>query len=319
MRLLLLGCTGFIGRELVPRLLDAGHQLTIISRKEPHKLHQKCQSKQLLYLKLDPSNPENWKEEKLINAITQANGVINLAGEPIADKRWTPKHCTKIQSSRLITTRCLINTISKLKRPPEFLVNGSAIGYYGTSQNSLFTEDCSSGNDFLSNLCNEWEDIATERPKSTRLLLLRIGIVLEADGGALGKMLPVFRSGFGGPLGNGKQWMSWIHRTDLCKIITQAVSNTDFKGVINAVAPNPSTMADFSDKLGKTLGRPSLLPVPGALLQLLLGDGAKVVLEGQNVSSAGLTKKKFAFEYPYLEQALEAITEKNRNVQYLSN
>ena len=309
MRLFLLGCTGFIGSELVPKLLASGNDLTIITRKELPRWCDPFDKKQILHIQTDPSNPESWKEKKLINALKNAEGVINLAGEPIAEKRWTTAHCKKLEQSRCGTTQYLVEAMSNLKKAPKFLLNASAIGYYGTSQNESFTEDSGSGDDFLAKLCQKWETLAKEKPRSTRLVLLRIGIVLEANGGALSKMLPVFRAGFGGPIGNGKQWMSWIHRSDLCQIIEKSISYTKWEGVINAVAPHPVLMSYFSDTLGRTLGRPSLLPVPGPLLKLLLGDGAKVVLEGQKVISKQLNT--FKFEYPDLEKSLEAITSRD--------
>tara|TARA_Y100001968_G_scaffold324404_1_gene363657 strand:+ start:1331 stop:2260 length:930 start_codon:yes stop_codon:yes gene_type:complete len=308
MRLFLLGCTGFIGRELIPRLLNSGHHLTVISRNvQPHSLRG-LSSKQLQHLQIDPSKPINWENTELLEALSKANGVINLAGEPITEKRWSDQQCEIITNSRLSTTASLIKTMSGLQEMPEILVNASAIGFYGTSQDSFFTENSSCGDDFLSNLCFQWEHLAMQKPNTTRLVLLRIGIVLEADGGALGKMLPVFRSGFGGPIGNGKQWMSWIHRTDLCNIIETSLLDKSWGGVINAVAPNPCDMSTFSKTLGKALGRPSLLPIPGPLLQLLLGDGAKVVLEGQKVICERLEKMSFKFQFPELKQAIESIT-----------
>ena len=311
MRLLLLGCTGFIGRELVPQLLKSGHHLTIISRKSRNKFWEANSPDQIVHLQIDPSNPNTWKRQSLINILQESNVIINLAGEPIAEKRWTKEHCQKIKNSRISTTTNLINAINALKRPPQLLINGSAIGFYGTSQNEEFDENNQSGKDFLAELCSEWEAIARKKHKSTRLVILRIGIVLEKDGGALGKMLPIFRTGFGGPLGNGKQWMSWIHRTDLCQIIEQALSEKDWEGIMNAVSPNPSRMSDFSQCLGETLGRPNLLPVPAPLLKLVLGDGANVVLEGQNVLCKRLKELNFEFQYPYLKKALKNITDKN--------
>ena len=304
MRLLLLGCTGFIGRELIPKLLASGNQLTVISRKSPRNFHS---SDKLTYLKYDLTVPDNWEKLAIIQALEQAEGIINLAGEPITEKRWTKSHREKIKQSRLSTTQGLIDGMKKSKNTAKVLINASAIGFYGTSQEDLFTEENPSGKDFLANVCSQWEEIALKKPNSTRLIILRIGIVLGPDGGALGKMLPIFRAGFGGPIGTGTQWMSWIHRTDLCQIIEESIVNKSWNGVINAVAPEPSKMSKFSESLAKVLGRPSLLPVPGPLLKLLLGDGAKVVLEGQNVVSKRLNRLKFQFKYPKLNQALEAI------------
>ena len=235
--------------------------------------------------------------------------MVNLAGEPIAEKRWTPAHRAVIESSRLETTRQLVEAITAAgASAPKVLVNASAIGFYGSSLTERFLESSGSGGDFLASLCQRWEDAAAGVPAGVRQVSLRIGIVLAADGGALGKMLPVFRTGFGGPIGSGQQWMSWIHRTDLCGLIIRALEDSQWTGVINAVAPEPVSMATFSKSLGRSLGRPSLLPVPGPVLQVLLGDGAKVVLEGQQVASERLDELGFSFRYPDLAAALAAAT-----------
>tara|TARA_Y100001968_G_scaffold49997_1_gene40403 strand:+ start:3137 stop:4072 length:936 start_codon:yes stop_codon:yes gene_type:complete len=307
MRLLLLGCTGFIGRQLIPDLLNSGHHLIIISRNSSPKLESVQAKDQLTYLQLDPSEEDSWQNQELVKELAKSNGVINLTGEPIAEKRWSIEQREKIQLSRLNTTKGLINAMNKIQAPPNVLINASAIGFYGTSQEKIFNEDSPSGEDFLSSVCQDWESIALQKPASTRIVITRIGIVLGADGGALGKMLPIFRAGFGGPIGNGKQWMSWIHRRDLCQMIEEALINKKWEGIINAVAPEPERMSVFSESLGKVLGKPSLLPVPGPLLKLLLGDGAKIVLEGQNVISKKLDNLKFKFKYPNLKDALIAI------------
>jgi len=199
-----------------------------------------------------------------------------------------------------------MKTLKNFKINPKIIINGSAIGFYGTSLSDEFTENSNGGRDFLANLCKKWEAVAAEKPFFSRLIIFRIGIVLEADGGALGKMLPIFKVGLGGPIGDGTQWMSWIHRSDLCSLITQALVDKKYSGIINAVAPNPVLMRDFSQTLGKCLNRPNLLPVPAPILKILLGDGAKVVLEGQKVKSSKL--KKYDFKYPLLEKAIYAST-----------
>ena len=200
----------------------------------------------------------------------------------------------------------MMKTLKNFKINPKVIINGSAIGYYGTSLSDEFTENSIGGKDFLANLCKQWEAVASEKPFFSRLIIFRIGIVLEADGGALGKMLPVFKIGLGGPIGDGMQWMSWIHRSDLCALITKALVDKKYSGVFNAVAPKPVLMKNFSQTLGKCLNRPNLLPVPGAVLKILLGDGAKVVLEGQKVISSKLNN--FNFKYPLLENAISAST-----------
>ena len=308
MRLLLLGCTGFVGRELVPTLLKQGHQLTLISRRMARGYEAERAAGDLTWLQLDPASATSWQDAALLEALNQADAVVNLTGEPIAEKRWTPAHLRVLEASRLETTRLLVEAMAASATPPGVLINASAIGFYGTSATARFVESSPAGGDFLASLCQRWEQAAAAAPAGTRVVSVRIGIVLAADGGALGKMLPVFRAGFGGPIGSGQQWMSWIHRTDLCALLQQALVDDSWSGVVNAVAPEPASMATFSKQLGRSLGRPSLLPVPGPVLQVLLGDGAKVVLEGQQVASERLETLDFKFRYPSLASALDAAT-----------
>ncbi len=308
MRLLLLGCTGFVGKELVPALLKEGHKLCIISRKNINNLKINILSDKFKFLKIDLSKRQNWSNENLLNNLKESDGIINLIGEPIADKKWTNSQKEEIENSRINSTRFLMETLKKLRINPKVIINGSAIGFYGTSLTKEFNENSNSGNDFLAKLCKKWEEVATEKPFFTRLVIFRIGIVLEAEGGALGKMLPVFKIGLGGPIGDGNQWISWIHRSDLCGLIIKALVDKNFSGVFNAVAPEPVLMKDFSRTLGTCLKRPDLLPVPATILKLLLGDGAKLVLEGQKVISIKLQEKIYKFRYPLLEKAIYAST-----------
>ena len=295
MHLLLLGCTGLVGRELVPQLLAAGHTLTVVSRQQRQLAGVSC-------IQADPSRPESWvASSALQQALEQAEGVVNLAGEPIAEQRWTPAHLEVLHRSRIDTTRHLVAAINASPKPPQVLVSASAVGFYGTSESASFNEDSPAGIDVLAKLCAQWEAAAQPVNPRTRLVITRIGIVLAADGGALGKMLPIFRAGFGGPIGTGQQWMSWISRADLCQLITAALSDEAFAGTYNATAPNPVSMREFCSELGRALRRPSLLPVPGAVLKLLLGDGAEVVLKGQQVVPTRLQKSKFTFKFPTLE------------------
>ena len=308
MRLLLLGCTGFVGKELVPTLFNENHEISIISRKPIHKLKLNISSNKFKFLQIDLSKKQNWKDKNFLSILKDSDGIINLIGDPIAEKKWTNSQKQEIENSRIDTTRFLMNSLKNLKINPKVIINGSAIGYYGTSLSEEFTENSNGGEDFLASLCKQWETVATEKPFFSRLVIFRIGIVLASDGGALGKMLPVFKIGLGGPIGDGMQWMSWIHRSDLCALIANALVDKKFSGVFNAVAPNPVLMKDFSETLGKCLNRPNLLPVPAPVLKILLGDGAKVVLEGQKVISNKL--KKFKFKYPLLEKAIYASTKK---------
>ena len=306
MRLLLLGCTGFVGKELVPTLFNENHEIYLVSRKPINKLKLDLDFNKFNFIQIDLSKEQNWNKENLLNALREIDGIINLMGEPIAEKKWTSAQKQEIENSRINTTKFMMKTLKKLKINPKVIINGSAIGYYGTSLSDEFTENSIGGNDFLANLCKKWEAVADEKPFFSRLVIFRIGIVLEADGGALGKMLPVFKIGLGGPIGDGMQWMSWIHRSDLCTLITRSLVDKKYSGVFNAVAPKPVLMKDFSQTLGKCLKRPNLLPVPAAVLKILLGDGAKVVLEGQKVISTKL--KNFNFKYPLLEKAIFAST-----------
>jgi len=308
MRLLLLGCTGLVGRELVPTLLKDGHQLTVVSRRSKTAVAW-AKGLDLNWVQADPAQAASWDQDgALQQALAASDGVVNLAGEPIAEQRWTPAHLQLLQNSRIATTRLLTAAMAALPTPPSVLVNASAVGFYGTSEDAAFVESSAAGQDVLGTLCTNWEAAAAARPETTRLVVVRIGIVLAADGGALGKMLPVFRAGFGGPIGSGRQWMSWIHRTDLCALISRALTDSSWQGAVNGVAPQPVSMASFASTLGRCLGRPSLLPVPGPVLHLLLGDGARVVLDGQQVRSERLTELGFRFSYPDLPEALAAAT-----------
>ncbi len=307
MKLLLTGCTGFIGRELIPLLIKEGNSLTVISRQSKRELKAIANDPSISVIQMNPADSSSWNKEVIQKSLKSCEGVINLAGEPIAEKRWTADHCKEMTNSRIHTTKNLIENLRNLKRPPKVLINASAIGFYGSHSQTEFTEKSIPGDDFLANLCKEWEFIANNKPRATRLLIIRIGIVLAKDGGALGKMIPIFKAGLGGPIGDGKQWMSWIHRTDLCNLINESVKNSSWSGVVNGVAPNPVRMNEFSNTLGKVLGRPSLLAVPGPILKLILGDGARVVLEGQNVQSQRFNKLKFKFMFPKINDAFTNI------------
>ncbi len=308
MKILLFGCTGFIGKELIPRLINENHEICIVSRKNIDQLQLRNSLNKINFLKLDVTYKKNWLDENLIKKLKDYDGIINLTGEPIADKRWTENQKKEIENSRINTTKYLMNSLNSLKINPKFIINASAIGYYGTSLEDEFSEDSKCGEDFLAKLCKNWEEEALNKPFFTRLVIFRIGIVLGKDGGALGKMLPIFKLGLGGPIGDGNQWMSWIHRDDLCGLIVNAITEKKYSGVFNAVAPEPVKMKEFSSELANSLKRPNLLPVPAATLRLILGDGAKLVLEGQKVISIKLKNKFYQFKYPTLQKALSSLT-----------
>tara|TARA_Y100001970_G_scaffold294233_2_gene448887 strand:+ start:3168 stop:4112 length:945 start_codon:yes stop_codon:yes gene_type:complete len=313
MKLLLIGCTGFIGKELLPMLINADNEIILISRKPINyfKPEKKILEK-IQFIKTDLSKSENWKNDSILNALEEAQGVINLAGEPITEKRWTKQQKELIEQSRIKTTKYLVQSIKRSKNPPKVLINASAIGYYGTSLDKTFSENSPPGNDFLASVCKGWEKNALEASNKTRLIILRIGIVIGKDGGALSKMLPIFKIGLGGPIGDGKQWMSWIHRYDLCKIIIEILENKKYSGIYNAVSNEPVSMLSFTDKLSQVLKKPNLISVPSSILKLVVGDGAKLVLEGQKVLPQRLLKNKFKFKYSNILSALDAETKTNK-------
>ena len=309
MRILMLGCTGFIGKSLIPRLISEGHELCLISRKNIDQLKINSSFEKIAFLKLNLAQERSWNDINLLNQLKSCEVIINLSGEPITEKRWSEEQKLEIENSRVNTTSYLMNSLKKNAINPKVIINASAIGFYGTSLDNIFDETSPSGEDFLAKLCKKWEEAASQKPFFTRLVILRIGIVLGVNGGALGKMLPIFKVGLGGPIGDGNQWMSWIHIDDLCDIIVNGIKDKKYSGVINAVSPKPVKMKEFSSILAKSLQRPNLLPVPAASLKLILGDSAKLLLEGQNIKSVKLNKF-FKFKYPLLEEAIFSLTKK---------
>jgi len=236
-----------------------------------------------------------------------ADGIINLAGEPIAAKRWTHRQKHKIRTSRIESTHSLVTAIAKTKQKPEFLLNASAVGYYGSRGDEPITEEAEAGEDFLGSVCREWEVEAIKAEAlGLRVILLRTGIVIGQGGGALAKMTPPFKYFIGGPLGSGMQWMSWIHLEDEVGLILHLIANAAARGPVNATSPNPVTMKAFSQILGKVMGRPSWAPVPAFALRLLLGEMAEMLLTGQRAVPAAAQKLGYQFRHPDLPQALQA-------------
>jgi len=299
MKVAISGATGFVGRRLVQRLQAEGHQILVLSR---NLEKAKSAFPNLEVVAYNPTESGTWQQ-----SLSGCDGVVNLTGEPIAEKRWTADQKQEILESRRLSTQKIVEAIALANPKPSVLVNASAIGYYGTSQTATFDESANPGNDFLSQVCQVWEAEAQKVTSSgTRLVILRLGIVLGM-GGALAKMLPPFKLFAGGPLGTGQQWFSWIHQEDLVSLILVALTRPDMEGVFNATAPNPVRMAEFCNTLGEVLHRPSWLPVPGFALEALLGDGATVVLEGQQVLPKQTLSQGFNYQYPTLKLALENI------------
>ena len=299
MKVAITGATGFVGSRLVEQLQAQGHQPLILTRKPAAASRTFPNVEVVAYT---PTESGDWQQ-----AIAGCDAVVNLAGEPIAEKRWTPQEKEEILNSRKLGTQKIVEAIAQANPKPQVLVNASAIGYYGTSETATFDETSPSGNDFLAEVCQAWEAQAQKVKESgVRLVILRFGIVL-GNGGALAKMIPPFQLFAGGPLGTGQQWVAWIHRDDLVRLIIEALTRPDREGVFNATAPNPVRMSEFCQVLGDVLHRPSWLPVPSFALEALLGEGAKVVLEGQQVLPKRTTSSGFEYRYPTVKQALEEI------------
>ena len=240
-------------------------------------------------------------------ALDGADGVINLAGEPIAERKWTQTQRRRIEKSRIDATHSLVQACAKAKQRPQFLINASAVGYYGPHGDEMITEEIAPGNDFLSVLCRDWEEEAKKAEElGMRVVRLRIGIVLGHGGGALGKMALPFKYFVGGALGSGQQWMSWIHLEDLVGLILQAIDDPRTAGPVNATAPNPVRNKEFCQTLAKVMHRPCWATVPGFALRMALGDMAEMLLTGQRVIPAVAEKSGYRFRYPTLEPALQA-------------
>lgn len=299
MKLVITGATGFIGSAVVDQLWSQYHSLSLLSRNPPREINVTKKE----WLVWNPGVPGDWEY-----CIDGADGIINLAGEPIAAKRWTEARKEKIRSSRLDSTRALVRAIAKAKIKPKFLINASAVGYYGARGDEAITEESASGTDYLARVCVEWEAEAKKaEPEGVRVVLLRTGIVLDRGRGALAKMVPPFKFFAGGPLGSGNQWMPWIHIEDQVGLLLFLMNNENAHGPFNCTAPNPVTMAEFSKTLGETLNRPSWATVPGGVLALVLGEMSEILLNGQRALPQAALKLGYQFRYPHLLPALQSL------------
>jgi hypothetical protein len=278
MRVAISGASGFIGRHLTAALRARGDDIVAISLRDPARAAAACEG---------------------------SSAIVNLAGAPVS-KRWTPEQKREIERSRVELPRAFIGALEGLDAKPGQYVSASAVGYYGTSETATFTEASPSGSNFLARVCVGWETEALRaREFGLRVAIVRTGLVLGADGGALAKLLPIFRLGFGGVVASGKQWYSWIHIDDQVGVYVRAIDG--FDGVLNATAPNPIQNKDFTAALGAAVHRPTFLPTPGFAISLILGEGASVVTEGQRVIPEATLASGYSFRYPAIGPALEAI------------
>jgi uncharacterized protein (TIGR01777 family) len=299
MKLVITGASGFIGAALTARLQRQNHALVLLSRNPP--AHPSGHG--IEWLAWKPEVAGTWQ-----SALDGSDGVINLAGEPIAGRRWSDAQKRKLYNSRVQTTRLIIDAIGKAKHKPKFLINGSAVGYYGPRDDEVVTEQTPPGEDFLSRLCMAWEAEASRATEhGARVALLRTGIVLGKGKGALAKMVTPFKLFAGGRLGSGKQWFPWIHIEDEVGLIDFIIDNDKAQGPINATAPNPVTMDEFSKALGRVLNRPSWAPVPASVLSLLLGEMADMLLTGQRALPEVALKLGYQFKHPEVLSALQSL------------
>lgn len=287
MKVLLTGATGFVGTHLTRKLQEAGHEVLAVSRKRGPGF--------------------DWSEESLRQGVEAADGVIHLAGENLFARRWSAKQKQALWSSRVEGTTRLAQLAAQRKLG--CFLCASAIGWYGPSDDRELNEASPRGSDFLAELCLDWESAAQAAVKAgVRTCIIRIGVVLGADGGALARMLLPFRLGLGGPIGNGRQWMSWIHIDDLCDLFVFLLENEQASGTYNGTAPTPVTMKQLSATLAKVLRRPAFLPVPAPVLKLALGEVSEILLKGQRVLPDRAQAAGYRFSHPELEGALSQLT-----------
>jgi uncharacterized protein (TIGR01777 family) len=305
MRVFVTGGTGLVGRRLIPALRGRGDEPVILSRRPAHA--RELFGAEAAVVEGDPMQAGTW-----MDAAAGCDAVVNLAGENVFGRRWDAAFKEMLVDSRVRGTRHVAEALArKPLRPdgrPRVLVNASAIGWYGPHGDEELDENSPPGDDFLAHLCVQWEKeaVAVERA-GVRCALVRVGVVLDREGGALAKLLTPFKLFAGGPVGGGRQWMSWIHHEDLTGLILLALDHDDARGPLNGTAPHPVTNRDFSKALGHALHRPSFFPTPGIFLRLGLGEVAHVVLTGQRVLPRRPLALGYAFRYPSVDAALKQI------------
>ena len=307
MKVLITGSTGLVGKELGKKLVMEGHSLVVLVRNAEKA-------------KLDlpfPAEIFEWYGQKdlpLVEALKGVEAVIHLAGESIASDRWTEKRKKQIYDSRILSTRILAEAINKTASVKTF-ISASAIGIYGNTGNELISETHAQGKDFLANVFQNWEFETKRVDTRVRVVNLRIGVVLSRQGGALEKLIPLFSAGLGGVIGNGSQWMSWIHIQDLVNLCSFSLTQESIRGPYNAVASSPVTNKIFSQCLAKAIGRSLFFPVPSLVMKIAMGDMSTIVLASQNVNSQKITDAGFKFTYPQIEGAFDEICSPIHNGQ----
>jgi hypothetical protein len=301
MHIIVSGGSGFLGHALARTLSADAHTVVLLSRAAtttPAAPGVRCAAW------TPDGTAGDWARE-----IDGADAIVNLAGEPIAGRRWSPAQKRRILDSRILATRSLVRAIRASVSPPSVLISGSAVGYYGSLGDEVVTEQTPAGHDFLAIVCTRWEEEALRAASAaTRVVCIRTGLVIEKDGGALKKMLLPFALGAGGKVGSGRQYWPWIHRQDWIDLVRWTLQAPSASGPLNATAPHPVTNAAFARALGRTLHRPAFMPAPAIALRLALGEMADaLLLSSQRAVPARAEALGFTFRYPHLDDALHAI------------
>jgi uncharacterized protein (TIGR01777 family) len=300
MRILMTGGTGFVGSHLSARLVKEGYEVTILVR--PSEKVAKQPPSGVSFLEGDPSRKGAWQD-----AVRTHDGAINLAGASIFSK-WTDEQKRVIRESRLRTTQNIVEAIDADSGGVFTLLSTSAVGYYGFHGDEDLTEDSPPGHDFLATLAVDWEAEALKaRERGARVVITRFGIVLGGGGGVLGQMIPLFKWFVGGPIGNGHQWFSWVHVSDLTEVFVFLLKHQEVSGPVNVCSPQPVRNKDLARALGSVLHRPSLLPAPAFAVKLVLGEFGSVILKGQRVLPKRLLENGYVFQHPRIEEALASV------------
>ena len=301
MKIVIAGGTGFIGRHVSQLLIHEGHSVILLSRHTPNGKH--LVNIHARHIQWDGCMQGAWAKECEGAAV-----VINLSGAPIADSRWTKKRKQELIDSRVQSTKALLQAISSWRNKPHTFMTASGIGFYGDRGGEVVDESSTPGEGFLRELCQVWEGAAMEgEALGLRVIPIRIGMVLGPDGGALSKMTLPFRLFLGGPILPGSQFVSWIHREDLARLILFLITHSSIKGPVNAVAPEAVTMKDFCTTLGKAMNRPSWFPVPEFMLRIALGELATMLTTGQRVHPLKALEAGFSYSYATLQPALDSL------------
>lgn len=292
MKVVVAGANGLIGSHLVRALRGRGDEVAALVR-SPRAPGD---------VRWDPGSADGWTR-----ALDGCDAVVNLAGANVGAKRWSEGYKREIRESRIRSTRALVDAMAAAERRPRVFVSASAVGYYGGRGDEEVTESTPAGSDFLAQVCREWEGEASRAEQlGVRTVLLRTGVVLDRNDGALKKMIPPFKAFVGGPVGSGRQWVPWIHIEDEVGIILWAIDG-GVRGPVDAVSPNPARMKEFARELGRALGRPALFPVPGAALRLAVGEMAEVLLDGQKASARKAVDGGYRFRFGDLPGALRDV------------